>query len=190
MPEHIDPRDEELAARVRAGDSDAFAALFKRYYRAMYALAYNYLRSSDEAEDVAESVWIKVWERREAWALRGTVNDYLFTAVRNQAINRLRHQRIRRELAERSAIEGSSPAMGSAPAGAQADLEAQALMAAIETAIAQLPPRCREAFVLRRQHGRSLAEIADIMGTSVRTVEAQITKALRLLRERLAEYLP
>lgn len=186
MPQDSVFRD-DLVARVRAGDAEAFAVLFKGHYRAMCALAFRYVQSWEEAEDVVETIWVKIWERREEWTVHGTPGEYLFTAVRNQAINRLRHDRIRQRAAERLLNEAWRAPTGSDAAPADEQLAATELEAAITSAIAALPPRCREAFLLHRQHGRSYAEIAAVMGISTRTVEVQIGKALRLLRARLAE---
>lgn len=184
---HDPPSRDPLVARVRAGDAGAFAVLFKEHYRAMCALAFRYVQSWEEAEDVVETIWIKVWERREEWTVHGTAAEYLFAAVRNQSINRLRHDRIRQRAAERLLHEAWLAPAGGDPATADEHLVAAELETTIAAAIAALPARCREAFVLHRQHGRSYAEIAAVMGISVRTVEVQIGKALRLLRARVAE---
>ena len=108
---------------------------------------------------------------------------YLLRAVRNRALNHIRHLRVRRE------AEPDVVATYDEPMGADQLLVAGELAEAIKFAVAGLPPRCREIFELSRVDGLRYAEIAEALEISEKTVEAQMGKALKTLRERLAPWL-
>jgi RNA polymerase sigma-70 factor (ECF subfamily) len=187
--EAADVADAALAARVRGGDTAAFEALFRRHYDGLFAFAERYLRSAEAAEDVTVDVFARVWERRAEWTLRGSPRAYLYSAVRNEALALLRRRRMVERAHADAVREDRRPGMGSAPAPSDADAQANELAAAAEAAIAALPDRTQEAFVLLRQHGLSYAEIAATMEISVKTVEVHVSRALRALREHLAPFL-
>ncbi|HEX8274750.1 MAG TPA: RNA polymerase sigma-70 factor [Longimicrobiaceae bacterium] len=176
--------DQELLARLRAGDPDAFDTLFRAFYPPLVGLAEGLLRRRDVAEEVVQDVLLELWRRRESLVLEESLRAYLFRAVRNRALNHLRHEKVERRGEPFAAGESSSPP------SAQAALEEAEIDAAVRDAVAALPERCREVFELSRARGLRYAEIAAVMGISVKTVEAQMGKALRLLRERLAPWLP
>ena len=131
-----------------------------------------------------QDVLLEVWRRREQLGAEDSPRAYLIRSARNRALNHLRHLRVQQK---------SAPYVGGrtedAPEGASRLVEAE-LDAAVRVAVAELPPRCREVFELSRVHGLSYAEIARSLEISVKTVEAQMGKALRTLRERLAPWLP
>ena len=176
--------DQELLARLRAGDPDAFDTLFRAFYPPLVGLAEGLLRRRDVAEEVVQDVLLELWRRRESLLLEESLRAYLFRAVRNRALNHLRHEKVERRGEPYAAGEASSPA------SAQTALEEEEIDAAVRDAVAARPERCREVFELSRARGLRYAEIAAVMGISVKTVEAQMGKALRLLRERLAPWLP
>jgi RNA polymerase sigma-70 factor (ECF subfamily) len=175
--------DQPLVARLRAGDSDAFATVFRAHYGALVRLAEAMLGGRAPAEDVVQDVMLELWRRRDAMTVHASLRAYLFRAVRNRALNQLRHRRI----ARRVNPEAVAPAPPPRPDGAVVEAE---LDAAIRAAVAGLPDRCREVFELSRIHGLRYAEIAATLEISVKTVEAQMGKAIRVLRGRLADWLP
>jgi RNA polymerase sigma-70 factor (ECF subfamily) len=184
-----DVADAALAERVRAGDAAAFEALFRRHYDGLHAFAERYLRSPEAAEDVTVDVFARVWERRAEWKLRGSPRAYLYAAVRNEALAQLRRRRMVERAHADAARDERRPGMGAPPPGSDADVQARELAAAAEAAIAALPERTQEAFVLLRQHGLSYAEIALAMGISAKTVEVHVSRAFKALRAQLAPFL-
>ncbi len=176
--------EQELLARLRAGDADAFDAIFRSLYPQLVGLAEGMLRQRAVAEETVQDVMLELWRRRESLTLEESLRAYLFRAVRNRALNHLRHEKVERRGEPFAASEPSSPP------SAQAALEDEEIDAALREAVGALPERCREVFELSRVRGLRYAEIAAAMGISVKTVEAQMGKALRLLRERLAPWLP
>ena len=177
----MDERD--LLGRLRGGDKDAFDAIFREYYSHLVGVAESMLREREPAEDVAQDVMVELWRRRETLVLETSLRAYLFRAVRNRSLNYLRHLRI----APRVDPEAAAHLSGGSADGDTLEKEMET---AIRTAIAGLPERCREVFELSRVHGLKYAEIAKALDISVKTVEAQMGKAIRVLRGRLAPWLP
>lgn len=171
------------------GSSTEFESLFCTYYRRLCTFAERYVTSPEVAEEVVAEVFLQIWAREKCQDERGCPRRYLYAAVRNQAIKYLDHQRVIRQYAERALEHGDVPGLGQAPAAADAQLQAAELTAALRDAIEQLPARCRQAFRLHREDGLSYAQIAEIMGVSVRTVETQLARAAKALRRDLAVWL-
>jgi RNA polymerase sigma-70 factor (family 1) len=181
--------DQVLAAAIRAGDEVAFEALFRAFSRRLFVFADGYVHSAETAEDIVADVFVRVWERRAELELRGSWQSYLYTATRNRALRYLDHQKVVRRV--HAEADGGHPlGLGRGPAAADADAQAQELAEAIDRAIALLPERTREAFVLHRKHGLSYAETAQAMGIAPRTVEVLIRRALKALRANLDAFLP
>jgi RNA polymerase sigma-70 factor, ECF subfamily len=180
-------RDAAWRERIQAGDPAAFEALFREHYHGLCLFAARLVGSDAIAEELVQDVLLRVWQQREQWTVTGTVAAYLYGAVRNQALGHLRRAKVERKWQERREVD-PHPAFGQVP---QADesVRGAELAAAIERAISHLTPRCREAYLLRRQHHLSYAEIADVMHVTPKTVEIHIGAALKALRASLAEWL-
>jgi RNA polymerase sigma-70 factor (ECF subfamily) len=178
-----------LLARIRAGDAAAFQSLFDEHYRALCVFASGYTGSHAAAEEVVQDVFLRIWQRRERWQVSGPVAAYLYTAVRNHALNEVRRQRVRDRW--RTGARRDSPDARTGPMAPSADQDVQTaeLARVVQRAIDELPPRCREVFLLRRQHELSYAEIAQILGIAPKTVEIHIGVALKALRKKLADWL-
>lgn len=183
----VDSRTEgELLLRLRAGDESACEALFRAYRDPLWRFAYGYVRSAAIAEEVVQEVFLALWRGRGESALGG-LRSWLYAAVRNQALNHLRHERLVTRLAERAETakqewtEGSGTesavAMGAPVPDALSQLEAHELDAAIERAVAALPERRRVAMTLRWKHEMSPAEIGRVLGTSAESVRVLLTRA-------------
>jgi len=175
-------------ADIRAGDAAAFKGMFRAYYEPLHVFALGYVQDSAIGDELVQDVLCWVWEHRATWVVDTSLKTYLFGAVRNRVLNYLRRQRITQRWVQESAADAlaSPESLRGEPADARVteDEFARALHRELE----RLPARCREAYVLRWRHDLSYREIADQMGTSVKTVEVQIAKALKMLRQGLAGF--
>ena len=180
------PTDRELLQRITLGDVEAFDTLVERHLESLLNYAFRLVQSRHIAEEVVQDVFGWVWEHRVALMVRESVQAYLFHAVRNRAFN---HQRDVRTQARREAeyAQDDSTHAGVLSPGPVEQVEHQELASALHAAIDTLPPRRREIVLLRARHF-SYVEIAEALGISVKTVEAQITRAFQALRERLAPW--
>ena len=180
-----DASDRDLLERLRQGDSAAFDAIFRTWYGPLVGTAERMLRDRAVAEELVQDVMLELWRRRETLAADGSPQAYLFQATRNRVLNHLRHLKI--EQRSEPEIRGES---SSTPSGGRGSRARRSLASRCSARCSRCPDRCREVFELSRVHGLKYAEIAHQLGISVKTVEAQMGKALRTLRERLASWLP
>jgi len=162
--------------RIRAGAVDAFEALYRAYWERLYAFAFRYMHSKEDAEEVVQEVFFRIWRGRSHWVPAGAVRNYLYLAVRNSARDRLE----RAAVARRWRIS-----QGGTDAEVQSDLEARDLVAAVERAISELPDKRSAVCKLRLIDELSYAQIAERLGISEKTVETQLARGLKFLRDRI-----
>jgi RNA polymerase sigma-70 factor (ECF subfamily) len=186
-PESVD--DRVIVARIREGDAKAFDAMVVEYYEKLLGLAFIYLRERQSAEEVVQDVFLAIWQHRTRWAPDTSLRLYLYAATRNRAFSRLRHRRLEDRFSRDAAANEDVLSFSSSREDADTGQRTAELSAAIESAIESLPPRMREAFVLSRQAHLTHEEIARVMGTSMKTVQEQIGRALKNLRLALADWL-
>lgn len=171
---------ESLLRQMQEHDSEpAFRALFDGHYARMFRIAYYYLQDDDLAEEVALDVLAEIWIKRKTMTLPDDFRHYSFVMVRNAAINvwNREHQIVRVPIDD-----------ADTPDCIASDSDTE-LFETYERLLADLPPRCREVFCRIKEDEASYAEVAAAMGISVKTVDAQLQKALRYLREGLGKYL-
>jgi RNA polymerase sigma-70 factor (ECF subfamily) len=176
--------ESELLERLRAGDDAAFDAIFRMYYAQLVGTVQGILTERALAEEIVQDVMLELWRRRASLSVKDSLKAYLFQASRNRALNHIRHRRV-----EERAVAFMDTA-ATAPATAHSALVQREIDAAMREALAQLPERCREVFELSRVQGLKYAEIARVLDISVKTVEGQMSKALRVLRARLGAWFP
>ncbi len=171
-------KDETLFAQMRLHDAKAFEMLFKRHYKPLCRRVNSMLNNEEATEDVVQQLFIKIWESRETLQTPDSVAAYLFTAARNRALNYIKSQ-----LRKSSNETPLTHLHDEADNRTEEQMDAKELQKALYAAIDALPEKRREVFVLSRFEGKSYKEIAEIMQISVKTVEAQMGKALSTLRE-------
>ena len=169
--------------RIRAGDVDAFEALYRKYWQPLYAFAFRYVRSKEDAEEVVQDVFFRIWRGRADWVPAGAVRNYVYCAVRNAARDRLERVAVARRWGERGGHVGQG-AMAAA-AAIQSELEAAELVAAVQRALDELPPKRSAVCKLRLIDELSYAQIADRLGIREKTVETQLARGLKFLRDRI-----
>ena len=173
-----DADERAWADRIRAGDMGAFEALYRTYWQRLYTFAFRYVHSKEDAEEVAQDVFFRIWRGRQHWIPAGAVRNYLYLAVRNAARDRLERAAAVRRWGWRVGEVATAPEI-------QSDLEAAELVATVERALAELPPKRSAVCKLRLIDGLSYAQIADRLGIGQKTVETQLARGLKFLRDRI-----
>lgn len=166
-------------APIAEGDRKAFEALFRAHYRGLCGFAMGYLKDAGQAEDLVQDLFFRLWLDREKVAITMSVKAYLFAAVRNRCLNALKTTGRLRVLNEETddRLDEEEPS----------EDEHAERIARVRAAIEMLPEERRKVFKLSRYEGLKYQEIADRLGISVKTVENQMGKALKTLREELAD---
>lgn len=180
-------RDEaRLVARARAGDQEAFGEIFAEYYPRLVAFARAALPDgrTGVAEEAVQDVFLEIWSRRETWTIERSLAAYLFRAVRNRISSERRTLRLEQGYAATIVRELDA----ATTERADDHLDEAELEAALASALAVLPERARQVFLLNRREHLSYAEIAVVLGIAVKTVEMHMARALKALRTSLADW--
>jgi RNA polymerase sigma-70 factor (family 1) len=164
-------------------DEKAFEQLFRSYYQALCRSADLILNDPDEAEETVQNIFITLWQKRGQMEITTSIKSYLYRAVRNAALNRVKHHKVRMEYSREQEILAQST-MPSTHLSFHNELQEQ-----IQQAIESLPGQCRLIFKLSRFEELKYSEIAEQLGISIKTVENQMGKALKILREKLKDYM-
>ncbi|MCB9081391.1 MAG: RNA polymerase sigma-70 factor [Lewinellaceae bacterium] len=181
----MDRTDAELLAWLRRNPDEAIDAIFRQYFGELCRAIYRIIPDEAIVQDLAQEVFVQLWQRRQSLSVQTTLGAYLRRAGINRALNYLRDNRRFSDADDTQVLE----AQLSHETNIEHSLEVEELQEAIDRAIDQLPERCRLVFVLSRFEELSHQEIADQLAISPKTVENQITKALRLLRSVLGPLL-
>lgn len=174
----------ELLSRLKKDDAVALKSIFSTQYAHVFQVIRRIINDTPTCEDLAQEVFIKFWEKRHQIEIQGEIAPYLHRMAVNEALGYLRKQK--KHIAE-DIDEQYDLASENADA---ADLYAhKELQVAVDEAMDKLPPKCRAVFMLSRFDGLSYKEIGSEMNISIKTVENQMGKALRLMRGFLAKYI-
>jgi RNA polymerase sigma-70 factor (ECF subfamily) len=165
-------------------NQEDFERLFADWYGGLYHYAYSILKDATAAEEVVQSVFCALWERREKLKVNTSVKAYLFGSVYHGCVNWMRDMDSTRAFSFQ-VLRSQGEEMAS---HAASDVELGELERRLQQAMKELPDRCRAIFLLSRFSELSYKDIAIELDISVKTVEAQMSKALKHLRKRLAEF--
>ena len=174
--------EQEIIKAIREGNAEIFRLVFDSYYENLCHYAFTMLKSTEEAEDIVQFLFLKLWDKREQLNIKLTVRSYLFKSVYHRCINHLEHKSIIRD--HQKYNQRIANAEAQLPEIFPNELENN-----IREAINKLPPRCRSIFIMSRYEELTYAEIAKRLNISVNTIQNQICKALRILREELKDML-
>lgn len=174
-------RDRELCIRLRDGVRSAFDELLKREWSSLVDYAEQFTGSADDAEDVAQRAFVRIWRRRKHLDPDRSVRALLYRTVRNLTIDVQRKSRTRRSARQR--LRQTTSRTSPTP---HDRLRERELRGAIHEVIEALSPRRREAFMLCRMHGLSHTEAAEVMELAPQTVSNHVTAALKQVRTALA----
>jgi RNA polymerase sigma-70 factor (family 1) len=176
--------DEQLIIRVGDDDKQALEQLFRKYYKPLVRFAKEIVKSKDQAEDMVQEVFVKIWDRRQSIHINSQVKSYLYVAVKNHCFNQLKLNERKQWLED-----GMEDDIRIATTEAHNKLDTIQLEQQIQSAIAALPPKCGLIFKMSRFEEKTYKEIAEALELSVKTVENQMGKALTLMRASLSHYL-
>lgn len=160
-----------------------FEQLFKKHYRQLHAYAATIIKDSDEAEEKVQHVFYKLWEKRDTLAELESVSAYLYRSVHNECLNYLKHNKVKK-VYEAHALHTGNVIAPTTDTATTRELEAK-----IDDALNSLPEQCRTIFQMSRYEELKYREIADQLGLSIKTIENQMGKALKILRTKLADYI-
>lgn len=172
-----------LVERLRNKDKRAFELVFNNHYGLLRSYALRFIDEVEEAEEIVQDVFVKFWEKCESLTPDSSVKSYLYRAVHNASLNYLKHQKVRDAYRQHVIrfMEETAPE-DNIPESEQVEMQHR-----IGREIDNLPPRCAEIFRLSRFDGLKYKEIAEYLDISIKTVEVQMGKALKILRENLSD---
>jgi RNA polymerase sigma-70 factor (ECF subfamily) len=182
--------DQEILRNISIDNADAFEYVFLTYYNELCIHAYSILKDKDNAEEIVQEVFVKLWESRMELSIKQSIKAYLYRTVHNQCINYLDHLLVKKKYAAESSENFRdliSPVSADYPI---ANLIVQELQDKIDQSLLSLPEQCRKVFLLIRHDDLSYKEAAEKLGVSVNTVKTQLQRAISRLRENLKNYLP
>lgn len=174
--------DDKLLDRLRANDPLVLKDIFYKYYTIIYRVTFRFVSNDATAEDLAQDVFMKFWEKREQLNIRESLGGYLRRMAVNEALGYLRkNKKIEIEEIDSRTMQGAAQSGEDLYLGEE-------LEDVLNKAIASLPPKCKTVFLLSRFEQLTYREIAERLGISIKTVENQMGKALKVLRKWLANY--
>ena len=174
----------ELATSQIPDNPQLFEQLFRSHYPMLCNFAKKFTGNLESAEEIVQEVFVKLWEKKRYIEFEGSIGAYLVTAVKNSSFNYIKHQKIKQSSESKIREENYPNAFHEAD-----DLSHSELNTIILSAISKLPAQRKKVFSLSRHEGLKYSEIAEQMNISVKTVEAQMCKALSFLRSELKEYI-
>ncbi|MDM8177427.1 RNA polymerase sigma-70 factor [Olivibacter sp. 47] len=185
---HTQMSDAELIELLRQDDQAAMREIFERYWKKLFSVALNRLAVPEQAEECVLDVLISVWERRNNLSLKHTLATYLAVAVKYRAIRILakEYQKGLQNTVELKAYE----LYGYDVSSVDEYILEKELMETLETAVKQLPEKCRLIYRMSSEQGMSYKEIAEKLNLSEKTVQAHLTKATKTLRSDLRKQYP
>ena len=177
--------------RFQNGDELAFEQIFKANYNELAGFCSQFVGDHDKSQSLAQEAFINLWLNREKVRNLNGIRSFLYTCAKSVCLNYIRHKKViskyedrclqdKEDLLNREVLESFD----------FYSFEFSELEELIRRSVEELPERCRQTFIMSRFEGRKNKEIADELGISVKTVEATLTRSLKILKSKLSDYLP
>lgn len=176
---------DKLGLKIKHGDEQSFELFFHMYFARLCSFANKFLNDPEEAKEIVQDAFAEIWEGRSKINPEDSLKSYIFKITQNLCLNSLKREKVKSRFVDIYKLVY----MNYNEYSAYDLLLAKELEEKITDSIGQLPVECRKVFELSRIGGLKYKEIADISNISVKTVEAQMTKALKFLRVELSVYL-
>jgi len=184
--------DKQLLELLMNGDEASFKVVYNHFYPKLFYFVHEYIPHKDLAEDIVQDTFLTLWKKRLQLSPDTNLNAWLYTVAKNNSLKKIRDEKYRKAIFKEVQWTGFELELN---AGALAKLDTSNLSFSeikriIQTTLDNLPPQSRMVFELSRVEKKKNKEISDEMGISVKTVEGHMTKALKILRIALKDYLP
>lgn len=176
--------DGDLIELLRQGDISAFTAIHSRYYGMLYQHAYKRMADRDTVKDILQELFIHLWDQRGSIEVKGCLQAYLCTAVRNKVLNVFKHEKVKSNYVA-SLVDFEQTCKSQT----DENLRTKELIALVSAEVSALPPKMRLIFELSRDSNLSHNEIAEKLEISPLTVRKQVNNSLKILRAKLASHL-
>jgi len=163
---------------LRLDSKSEFESLFRDHYAPLVGYALRMVNNRDHAEDIVQQIFVGLWEKRADTEIEGSPKSYLLRSVHNACLNHIKHLKVRSDHA-------SHTKAGAVDSELRDHLEEEEFRMRVKQTVQQLPTQCRKIFLMSRVQGKKYQQIADELDLSVKTVENQMGKALKLMREGL-----
>jgi len=191
MKKKVLTSDEMRFRNFKKGDERAFEYFFNTYYNSIVGFCMQFLRDEDKSKSISQEAFIKLWTNREKVQKINGIKSFLYTSARTDCLNLIRHQKVVDRYKNRQLQESENSlnmeVLNSLKFDAMSFLELERL---IEKSIESLPEKCKIVFRKRRIENKKNKEIAEELGITVKAVEANMTRTLKILKVKLASYLP
>jgi len=175
-------RDTDITWRIRNGDIGQFESLFRSSYVSLVRYAKTLIKDHDTAEEIVQDLFFRLWQDKEKLNIESSLNGYLFRSVHNKCLHYIEHNRV----IERHAEEMSYSQSESQESPSDI-LNYKELQEKIASILERLPERCGKIFTMSRFEGLKYSEIADKLSVSIKTVEANMGRALKEFRKELTQ---
>lgn len=181
----------EIIAKLKSGNIEVFEMLYKEMQPRLFAFARKFTNDPDSARDLVQEVFIDLWDKIADLQINSSVRAYLFSMVHNKCLNQIRSQKVHDKYASYTEIKLKESELFyfDANEAVHSSIFLKDIQQILDKGINQLPEGCREVFKMSRLEGLENKQIAEKLDLSVRTVENQIYRALRVLKESLSDYL-
>jgi RNA polymerase sigma-70 factor, ECF subfamily len=175
-------RDTDIIGRIRKGDVKQFESLFRSSYISLVRYARTMIKDQDTAEEIVQDLFFRIWQDRGKIRIESSLNGYLFRSVHNRCLHNIEHNRVIEKHAEEMSFR-----LRESPENPSDILNYKELQAKVASILEKLPERCGKIFYMNRFEGLKYNEIAEKLSVSVKTVEANMGKALKEFRKELTE---
>lgn len=181
----VDNNNQPPIEIVHNVDGHTFEQVFKTHFKTLLTYAFTILKNQATAEEIVQNVFFKLWDKQTPLPPGAQLKPYLYRAVHNESLNHIKHESVKHRYQMHAVRAEEVHEQAAEKKVLTAELEEK-----IRLALNDLPEQCRLVFQLSRFEEMKYREIADELGISIKTVENQMGKALKILREKLAEFLP
>lgn len=176
--------EKKVFDKIKKDDIRSFEILFRKYYTVLCNYAYKILKDIDAAEEIIQDLFFNIWEKRHTLTIESSVKSYLYKSAYNRSVLLLRQKKVQNKY-EKYVKEQGRPV----EYDPSENIDVEELSRVIDKTLEELPERSRKIFSLSRFEGLKYHEIAKKLSLSVKTIESNMGKALKLFRKNIKAYL-